>query len=216
MGIRKGRQYATTWVKRAENIYYNWNGRVGKYSKFECYVEALKRDPEYAEAWCKLGLEITGMSAGEDTDKKLAGMDLFKDEPKITNGIGKLHVVHIDAAVFCFDKAIEIEPKYVDAWYQKGSWALYWRPPELTNGIECFLEATKLDPNISRAWHDLANAYAKRMHDGDFGKALKCYDEAINKVANDKGVVVSPANLGDVFGNKADLLSKCVKQDKYF
>ena len=76
-------------------------------------MEALKRDPEYAEAWCKLGSEITGMSEGEDTDKKLAGMDLFKDEPKITDKIGRLYIAHINAAIFCFDKAIEIEPNNV-------------------------------------------------------------------------------------------------------
>ena len=213
MGFKKGRQYATTWLERAGYRSYQHSYQtIGgvRYYPIDCCVEALKRDPEYAEAWCELGLEIKKMDAGEATDKTLVGMDLFKDEPKITDD-KRLYYAQINAAKFCFDKAIEIEPKYVDAWYQKGSWALHWRPPELTNGIECFLEATKLDPNISRAWHDLANAYAKRMHDGDFGKALKCYDEAINKVANDKGVVVSPANLGDVFGNKADLLSKCVK-----
>ena len=77
-------------MERAKYIRYNWNGRVGKYSKFECYVEALKRDPEYAEAWCGLGSEITGMDAGENTDKELAVMDLFKDEPKITDNLDKL------------------------------------------------------------------------------------------------------------------------------
>ena len=199
MGFRKGRQYATTWVERAENIYYNWNGRVGKYSKFECYVEALKRDPEYAEAWCGLGSEITGMGASEDTDKELVGMDLFKDEPKITDD-KRLHYAHINAAKFCFDKAIEIEPKNVDAWYQKGSWCVSWTPPE-REGIECFLEVTKLDPKHKTAWFDLANA------EYEVGKAVKCYDKAI---------ALAPDNLHVVYAKKADLLSKCVKQDKYF
>ena len=85
LGFKKGRQYATTWVERAENIGY----RSTKYTKIECYVEALKRDPEYAEAWCKLGLQITKMDTGEDTDKELAGMDLFKDESEITDDLDK-------------------------------------------------------------------------------------------------------------------------------
>jgi len=205
LGFRKGRQYATTWVKRAENIYYNWNGRVGKYSKFECYVEALKRDPEYAEAWCGLGSEITEMGASEDTDKELVGMDLFKDEPKITDD-KQLHHAHINAAKFCFDKAIEIEPKYVDAWYGKGSWCLEWRPPDLKEGTECFLEVTKLDPKHKTAWFDLANAYSS-SYSLEYAIAVKCYDEAI---------ALSPDNLHVVYAKKADLLSECVKQDKYF
>ena len=114
MGFKKGRQYATTWLERAEHGGLTIGGI--RYHAEDCCVEALKRDPEYAEAWCELGISITSMRAGEGTDKTLAGMDLFKDEPKITDVIGSIYRVHINAAVFCFDKAIEIEPKYLDAW----------------------------------------------------------------------------------------------------
>ena len=197
MGFKKGRQYATTWLERAEDIGY-WKSyrTIGgiQYRPIDCCVEALKRDPEYAEAWCKLGLEITEMSAGEDTDKKLAGMDLFKDEPKITDKIGTNYPL-INAVKFCFDKAIEIEPKYVDAWYQKGSWYNYWVPPFLEEQIECFLEVTKLDPKHKTAWFDLANAYSKSYKNDE---ASKCYDKAIT---------LSPDNLHVLYAKKAELLS---------
>ena len=133
MGIRKGRQYAATWLERADiRGYLHSYQTIGgiQYYPIDCCIEALERDPEYAEAWCKLGLEIIKMKEGEDTDKKLAGMDLFKDEPKITDD-KQLYLTQINAAKFCFDKAIEIEPKYVDAWYQKGSWAIHWQPPNI-------------------------------------------------------------------------------------
>ena len=201
MGFKKGRQYATTWLERAEDIGY-WKSyrTIGgiQYRPVDCCVEALRRDPEYAEAWCKLGSKITKMSSGEDTDKELAGMDLFKDEPKITDD-KRLHYAHINAAKFCFDKAIEIEPKYVDAWYGKGSWCLEWRPPDLKEGIECFLEVTKLDPKHKTAWFDLANAYSSWS---EYTKAFNCYDKAI---------ALSPDNLHVVYAKKADLLSECVK-----
>ena len=201
MGIRKGRQYATTWVEKAQRIRQSYvhssYAIIGgkEYSPIDCYLEALKRDPEYAEAWCGLGSEITEMSFGEDTDKELAGMDLFKDEPKITDD-KTLHYAHIGAAVFCFDKAIEIEPKYVDAWYQKGYWYTRWIPEREEKQIECFLEVTKLDPKHKTAWFDLANA------EYEVGKAVKCYDKAI---------ALAPDNLHVVYAKKADLLSKCVK-----
>jgi tetratricopeptide (TPR) repeat protein len=185
-------------VQKAANSRGTWNRYLtigGKeYRPIDCYLEALKRDPEYAEAWCKLGSEITGMSEGEDTDKKLAAMDLFKDEPKITNGIGKLHVVHIDAAVFCFDKAIEIEPKNVEAWYEKGLWHNEWKNSEKEQ-IECFLEVTKLDPKHKEAWYHLANAYSKSYKNDE---ASKCYDKAIT---------LSPDNLHVLYAKKAELLS---------
>ena len=110
-------------MEKAERISHRYSS--SKYTEIECYLEALKRDPEYAEAWCKLGKEITEMDADEATDKTLAGMDLFKDEPKITNRIGS-HWPFINAVVFCYDKAIEIEPNNVDAWYQKGLWHKSW------------------------------------------------------------------------------------------
>ena len=204
MGFKKGRQYATTWVEKAQRIRQSYlhssYAIIGgkEYSRIDCYLEALKRDPEYAEAWRKLGLEIWEMDAGEDTDKKLAGMDLFKDEPKITDKIGTNYPL-INAVKFCFDKAIEIEPKNVDAWYEKGSWCLYWRPPDLKEGIECFLEVTKLDPKHKTAWFDLANAYSSWS---EYTKAFNCYDKAI---------ALSPDNLYVVYAKKADLFSKCIK-----
>ena len=193
MGFKKGRQYATTWVERAENIGY----RSTKYTKIECYVEALKRDPEYAEAWCGLGLVITKMSTGETTDKELLGMDLFKDEPKITGNIRTPYPL-INAAVFCFDKALEIEPKNVDIWYQKGSWHKSWTR-STKEQIECFLEVTKLDPKHKTAWYDLANAYSSWS---EYAKAFNCYNKAI---------ALSPDNLHVMYAKKADLLSECVK-----
>ncbi len=74
MGFKKGRQYAITWLERAEDIGYRDSYRtIGgiQYRPIDCCVEALKRDPEYAEAWCELGLEIKKMDAGEATDKTL-------------------------------------------------------------------------------------------------------------------------------------------------
>jgi len=198
LGIRKGRQYATTWVEKAGDARGTWNGylTIGgiQYRPIDCCVEALRRDPEYAEAWCMLGSKITDMDAGENTDKELVGMDLFKDEPKITDD-KTLHYAHIGAAVFCFDKAIEIEPKYVDAWYQKGSWYNYWVPPFLEEQIECFLEVTKLDPKHKEAWYHLANAYSKSYKNDE---ASKCYDKAI---------ALSPDNLHVLYAKKAELLS---------
>jgi len=214
--FKKGRKYATTWLERAEDIRWSHSYRtIGgiQYHPIDCCVEALKRDPGYAEAWCKLGSEITGMDKGKDTDKTLIGMDLFKDEPKITHNTNT-NTPLVNAAVFCFDKAIEIKPKYVDAWYQKGLWYTSWLHYDKEK-IECFLEVTKLDPSISKAWHSLANAHANLLgYDGNFGKALKCYDEAINKAANDKCVVADAADLYDVFTDKADLLSECVGKDE--
>jgi len=38
LGFKKGRQYATTWVEKAEN----WNEYYGgsrKYTKIDCYLE---------------------------------------------------------------------------------------------------------------------------------------------------------------------------------
>ena len=43
LGFRTGRKYAITWCKKAENY--------SDVKALECYDEAIKRDPEFAEPW---------------------------------------------------------------------------------------------------------------------------------------------------------------------
>ena len=160
------------------------------------YTEALRRDPEYTEAWYKLALEISHGRTDEDTIKEILEIELFKDEPTISGDISKNRAL-INAGVFCFDKVISKEPENVDAWYEKGLWHDRWMNSS-TEQIECFLKVTELVPKHKSAWHYLANAYSE---DHEYEKALDAYDKAIASGSYD---------LHQVYAKKADLLSNFV------
>ena len=123
------------------------------------YTEALRRDPEYTEAWYELALEISRGRTDEDTIKEIRENELFKDEPTISGDVKKNRAL-INAGVFCFDKVISKEPENVRAWYEKGLWHGVWTNHS-TEQIECFLKVTELDPKHKSAWHYVANAYCE-------------------------------------------------------
>jgi tetratricopeptide (TPR) repeat protein len=79
---------------------------------------------------------------------------------------------HADA-VACFDKAIEVYPAHVNAWYYKG-WSLEILG-RLTDSIESFDRCLEIDPSHPRALRGKGHVLAKL---GRFEEALDCYDAA--------------------------------------
>ena len=57
-------------------------------------------------------------------------------------------------AIEHFDKAIELDPNYVDAWYNKG--VVLDNLGEHEEAIECYDKALELDPNNADAWKVLS------------------------------------------------------------
>ncbi len=84
---------------------------------------------------------------------------------------------HADA-VACFDKAIEVYPAHVYAWYCKG-WSLEILG-RLTDSIESFDRCLEIDPSRSWALNGKGRVLAKL---GRFEEALDCYDAA-NQLGN--------------------------------
>ena len=147
MGFRKGRQYATTWYNRG------LHGPSGKYSRIECFDEALKRDPEYKEAWYEKGLrhDSEAEEAVKCFDKVIAldpkYEDVWYEKGKALSGLEKY-----EEAIECFDKAIELDPDNILSWFKKG--VAYFTMAKPTMGdedrknyeeaLKCFEESTKL------------------------------------------------------------------------
>ena len=168
MGFRTGRKYAITWCKKAENY--------SDVKALECYDEAIKRDPEFAEPWYGKGKifaaaqempqsywwahiispYITGRPAPEGTDEGQPA-DKYVETLK------------------CFDKATELDPKFVNAWYAKGDFYLGYVNGE-GNAVECFDKVIALDSKYEPAWYGKAEALAKL---GKHEEVIKCCDKAI-------------------------------------
>ena len=115
MGFRKGRQYATTWYNRG------LHGPSGKYSRIECFDEALKRDPEYKEAWYEKGLRHDS-----EAEEAVKCFDKEKPKEKISpekealikheEGFELLKSGKYEEAVECYDEILDIDPNFATAY----------------------------------------------------------------------------------------------------
>ena len=203
LGFRTGRKYAITWCKKAENY--------SDVKALECYDEAIKRDPEFAEPWYgkgkifadaqempqsywwahRISPYITGRPAPEGTDEGQPA-DKYVETLKM------------------FNKATELDPKFVNAWYAKGDFYFGYVNGE-GDAVECFDKAIALDPKFESAWYGKARALTKL---GKHEEALKCCDKAIALLPADAKDQYADAN-GYYFQNrwcqKADALAQLGK-----
>ena len=175
MGFRKGRQYAITWCKKAENYSY--------VKALECYDEAIKRDPTFAEPWYGKGKifadtpELPQNWMWHDTiSPYITGI-----EPPPYPEVGSQTASKYRETLKMFNKATELDPKFVNAWYAKGDFYLGYVNGQ-GDAVECFDKAIALDPKYEPAWYGKAQALAKL---GKHEEALKCCDKAITLLPAD-------------------------------
>ena len=175
MGFRKGRQYAITWCKKAENYSY--------VKALECYDEAIKRDPTFAKPWYEKGKifartpELPENWMWHDTiSPYITGI-----KPPPYPEVGSQTASKYRETLKMFDKATELDPKSVNTWFAKGNF--YWKH---TNGerdaIQCLSNAIALDSKFEPAWFVKAQALGSL---GKHEESLKCYDEAIALLPTD-------------------------------
>ena len=76
--------------------------------------------------------------------------NLFQSADKCYNkGNDLCKLGKYEEAIKCFDKAIEIDPKYVGAWYNKGFFLT--RMEKIEEAIKCYDKAIEIDPNFADA-----------------------------------------------------------------
>ncbi len=87
-----------------------------------------------------------------------------------------------DEAIKCYDKAIELDPKYSNAYNNKG-WTLF-KKEEYDEAIKCYDKAIELDPNCSGAYSNKGLALLKKE---EYDEAIECCDKAIELDPNNSG-----------------------------
>jgi tetratricopeptide (TPR) repeat protein len=81
----------------------------------------------------------------------------------------------VDAAIACFEKAIDLDPKYADPHLNLGA-LLCDDKRDYERAIACFQKAINLDPKDAMAHANLGNA---RRANGQVDAAVACYNKAI-------------------------------------
>ncbi len=79
-------------------------------------------------------------------------------------------------AIADLDKVLEMDDRLVYAWYNKG--CIYYAIKDYTAALQCFNEATKLNPEFGDAWYNKGVAYLRL---GNKAEAKSCLSRAGEK-----------------------------------
>lgn len=77
-------------------------------------------------------------------------------------------------ALACFDKALEILPRFDAAWLNKG--VMLFKDGRTQEALKCYDQAIEINPNSPAAWYNRGIAYQKNEKLED---ALACYDRTL-------------------------------------
>ena len=168
MGFRTGRKYAITWCKKAENYSY--------VKALECYDEAIKRDPTFAKPWYEKGkifADTPELPENWMWQSTISPYITGRPAPPYPE-VGPMPSKYKETLKL-FDKATELDPKFIDAWYAKGDFYLGYVNGE-GDAVECFDKVIALDSKYEPAWYGKAEALAKL---GKHEEVIKCCDKAI-------------------------------------
>lgn len=149
---------------------YVWTNKgvaLAKLEKYEaaleCFNKATKLNPENPLAWRWKGTTIFNMSKDKG---------IIERTGKLNNT--KYDISRFEEALKAFEKAIEIEPDYADAWFGKG--AILGGLGRYEEALNAINEAIKLNPKDSGAWWNKGVALQKL---GRYGEAEKAFKKAI-------------------------------------
>ena len=178
MGVRIGRQYALSWMKKAKKAEYR-----SRLQAFTYYDEAAKRDPEFAQPWYEKGKLASRYSNLEnDSDKD----ELLKGAPPGYSG----SLDRYDLAEACFEKALEIEPNSIDALFEKGKFHSSFIGIGIReDALTCLNKVLELDSKHMDALEIKINVLEDMQK---FEESLECIDQLI-KIKKKKSDSISLA-----------------------
>ncbi len=116
-------------------------------------------------------------------------------DPRAWNNLGQAYGPNGDTArgMLCFDKAIELDPKFADPYYNRASVNL--KRNRFAEALPDFDKAIELDPAFANALFNRAIACEHLGGKEDFGRALSDYDRLL---------ALKPDNA-DAFNNRGSL-----------
>lgn len=95
----------------------------------------------------------------------------------------------------CFDKALEIEPRLLEAHLSKANnWLVYFKKPQ--EAVRCFQEALAVQPEIDRRWRHYRYWYGRAlMEAGQTEAALAETEAGLQRHPDDRGLLDLKAEI---------------------
>lgn len=170
-------------------------------SLISCATDSAKRRSQ-SEASRYLGERFIAEGNFTGALRELLKAEALYDEDHILqndlglaySGKGKL-----DQALVHFEKAVELNPKYAEAWNNMGT--VYLKLEKWDNGISCFNRALEqlLYATPHFALNNLGEAYRGK---GDYGRSIDYYKEALRAeprfAGAHRGLALTHVAMGDL------------------
>ena len=139
------------------NIYGVIFFKENNYQKaIEKYLEAIKVDPNYNDAYKNLGLAY--YTTGRLKESKLYYQKYIGKDKKSADARNNLGLVlndldELDEAIFILNEAVRLNPNYAEAYFNLG--VCYKKNGNVDKAIICYENAIKINPFFSKAYNNL-------------------------------------------------------------
>jgi len=158
------------------------------------YKDILEIQPLHIGANTMLGI-IYIQTGRENEGVKLLEVSLNKDEKQFwahnAHGVGLLNLKEYKLAALSFNRAIDVNPSYVDAYFNLGK--TQRELGKTSDAIISYLKCIKLDKNYANAFNNLGIIFLEDLK--DYNKSLENFQQYIKLAPNSH---LGHNNLGTV------------------
>ncbi len=193
--LRMNPENADAWSGKALALRYLSLSKhdLDKYSEslkasdkaIELYDRAIEADPQDVNAMYYKGLAISDKAVTMQAAEKL-NIDSDKQE----------RIKYFEEAISAYDTAIEINPKYITAWKNKGN--ILYSLGKYNDSIQACDKAIEIAPEYGLAWYSKGLALYKQDR---YEEAAVAYDKAIETFPENAGIWYNKGNALYGMGN---------------
>ncbi len=170
------------WFNRGRILLEHWleeGGFLPVEEVMECFDKATELNPKNEEAWFNRGrmFDIEGEISHEYAE---ISEELYDEVPPPEEEI----VEYYKKAIKCYGKAINLNPKHENAWFEMGT--THERLEEYDEATRCFHEVTKLIPKNEEEWLYMGRRYeiawynmGQRYGTPTLNEATKCTERVL-------------------------------------
>jgi tetratricopeptide (TPR) repeat protein len=185
VGAWDGKALALKYLSFAENDTDKYNESLEAYDKaIELYDRKIEANPQDTNALYYKGLALTGRALTMKAGEKL-NINSDKED----------RVRYFEEAINAYDKAIEIDPKYVTAWKNKGN--VLYSLGRYNESLEALDKAIEIVPEYGLAWYSKGLTLYEL---GRYEESIQAYDKALETFPDNAGIWYNKGNALEAQG----------------